>query len=109
MKPRVLKVITGVNMGCEHQGLYKLLKKELGIDLYKIKSDELVLCVNRARTAAKMIGCGGSVIGYLRFPGNGFLKGVESLKHISQTFGGSGFQFGEQIQGVLRDLFEGPN
>lgn len=105
MKPRVLKVITGVNMGMEHSGLHTVLMKQAKLDLYTLGDDELVLCINNSGTACKLIGSGGAVIGYLRMPFGGKLK-ISSLGYISDAFGGSGFQYGTEVRQILAKLLE---
>lgn len=105
MKPKILKVITGVNMGMEHLGLHSLLMKQAKIDLYCLDDEELVLCINNSNTACKLIGSGGAVIGYLRMPFGGKLN-IHSLKYISDAFGGSGFQYGNEIRSILAKIME---
>ena len=103
MKPVVRYVVENVHMAYQHRGLKELLKKDCGVDLLKLKAEEICLMVNRDRSAVKAIGYGGSVLGYLRLPKGDVLK-INSVRAISEAFGGSGFIFSEQTRKKLAQV-----
>lgn len=86
MRKRVVRVIHGVNMGLEHEGL-RALMKEAKINLDRLPPDELILCINRPQTACKVIAAQGQVLGYLRMSDNSKIT-MNHIAGISEAFGG---------------------
>lgn len=79
-------------MGLSHDGIAKLLKKKLKLDVVDLAGSDLVMVINRRGDKLKVIGAKGLVIGYLRMPdGNRIMK--DALQYIPATFGAKGFDY----------------
>lgn len=100
MRPRIIRVLTGVNMALGHDGLALIIKKEANIDVRVIDSGEMVLCINGAYNKLKAIGGGGVVLGYLKMPkGRTLMK--EAVQFIPKVFGGDGFTYDDACKQAL--------
>lgn len=100
MRPRIVRVLTGVNMALGHDGLALTIKREAQIDVRTIDAGEIVLCINSAYDKLKAIGGGGVVLGYLKMPkGRKLMK--EAIQFLPKVFGGDGFSYDDACKTAL--------
>lgn len=89
-KPIVRFIVTDVHVGLGHAGLNEVIrahKKKNKLFAQVMKEDGgLVLFLNGPKNACKLFAENGSVIGYLRLPGQ---ITERSIDFIPATFGGS--------------------
>lgn len=100
MSARIRLLVEGVHMGLGHDGLAKLLKKQLKIEVSELNPGDLVMVLNRRGDKLKVIGTRGLVIGYLRMPdGNRIMK--DALQYLPATFGAKGFDYDTACKAAL--------
>jgi len=99
-KPKIVRVLTGVNMALGHEGLAMCIKREANIDVRVLDGTELVICINSAYNKLKAIGGGGVVLGYLRMPkGRTLMR--EAIQFLPKVFGGDGFTYDDACKEAL--------
>jgi hypothetical protein len=105
MKRRIRVCIQGVHMGLGHDGLAKLLKKKVELDVKKLAQNELVLLLNKHGDKLKVLGAEGRVFAYLKLPGQQRIM-FDALQYIPLTFGSDGFDYDAAVAKALERRFE---
>lgn len=100
MSARIRLLVEGVHMGLSHDGLARLLKTKLKLDITELADGDLIMFINRRGDKMKTYGARGLVIGYLKMPdGNRIMK--DALQYIPRTFGAKGFDYDAACKAAL--------
>jgi hypothetical protein len=95
---KIARIFMDVDMRCNFEGMREVLKSAK-IDLDTIKSDYVVILMNRRKTAFKMLVDNAYIVYYKN--GNRRIP-LEAIQYIPQRFGGSEMEFNKAVEKSLR-------
>jgi hypothetical protein len=102
-KPRLVRVLTGVDMRQRHHGLALTIHKVAGIDVRLMDGGDMIACINASETILTVIGGGGAVLGTLKMPhGRKLMR--EAVQFIPKVFGGDGFTYDDACREALNKV-----
>jgi hypothetical protein len=95
---KIARIFMDVDMRCNFEGMREVLKSAK-IDLDTIKSDYVVILMNRRKTAFKMLVDNAYIVYYKN--GNRRIP-LEAIQYIPQRFGGSEMEFNKAVEKSLK-------
>lgn len=96
---KIARIVLDFDMRCNFEGIRETLKKQK-IDLDTISDDFVVILMNKANTAFKIL-VDNSYIVY--FKNNGRKIPLEAIQYLPEKFGGSEMQYNNAVRKTLQD------